>query len=188
MDNRTQILECALNLFSLHGYDAVGVQEIASNAGVTKPTLYHYFGSKKGLLEALLKENYFKLEGEVSEASKYYGDLPLTLHKIVTAYISFANINLKFYRMHMSMMFSPPESEAFGVASVFVQKQLDILEQVFINAVNDHGNMRGRHKAYAISLIGMINTYIQMSFSGRIELNNEVVFRAVHQFMHGIYS
>lgn len=188
MDNRTQILECALNLFSLHGYDAVGVHEIASNAGITKPTLYHYFGSKKGLLEALLQQNYSKLEVIIREAAKYNGDLPLTLHKIVTSYISFANENSKFYRMHMSMMFSPPESEAFGASFVYIQKQLDILDELFINAVRDHGNMRGRHKAYAVSLTGMINTYIQMCFTGKIELNDEVVFKAVHQYMHGIYS
>ena len=36
------------------GYDAIGVQEIADAAGVTKPTLYHYFGSKYGLLQAVI--------------------------------------------------------------------------------------------------------------------------------------
>ena len=43
MDNREKILNCALELFHARGYDAVGVQEIAETAGVTKPTLYYYF-------------------------------------------------------------------------------------------------------------------------------------------------
>lgn len=47
MDNKEKILQCALELFYARGYDAVGVQEIAETAGVTKPTLYYYFGSKK---------------------------------------------------------------------------------------------------------------------------------------------
>ena len=55
MDNRERILQCALELFYAKGYDAVGVQEIAQKAGITKPTLYYYFGSKYGLLETLLK-------------------------------------------------------------------------------------------------------------------------------------
>ena len=42
MDNREKILNCALELFHARGYDAVGVQEIAEMAGVTKPTLYYY--------------------------------------------------------------------------------------------------------------------------------------------------
>ncbi|PKM51963.1 MAG: TetR/AcrR family transcriptional regulator [Firmicutes bacterium HGW-Firmicutes-7] len=188
MDNRMQIMEVALDLFSLHGFDAVGVQEIVGRAGITKPTLYHYFGSKSGLLQTILKENYNKLELSIKEAAKYEGDLPLTLHKIVTAYISFSNINHRFYRMHISMMYSPTESEAFKAVYPYVQNQLEIIEQLFILAVKDHGNMRGRHKPYALSLLGLINTYIQMCFSGNIALDNEVEFKLVHQFMHGIYS
>ena len=43
MDNRARLLDCAQDLFAARGYDAVGVQEIVEAAGVTKPTLYHYF-------------------------------------------------------------------------------------------------------------------------------------------------
>ena len=50
MDNRELLLNTALELFHAKGYDAVGVQEIVDRAGVTKPTLYYYFGSKLGLL------------------------------------------------------------------------------------------------------------------------------------------
>ena len=39
MDNRERILQCALELFYAKGYDAVGVQEIAQKAGITKPTI-----------------------------------------------------------------------------------------------------------------------------------------------------
>ncbi len=55
-NNRELILDCALDLFYRKGYEGVGVQEIATKAGVTKPTLYYYFKSKYGLLECLLKE------------------------------------------------------------------------------------------------------------------------------------
>ena len=51
MDNRELLLNTALELFHAKGYDAVGVQEIVEKAGVTKPTLYYYFGSKLGLLK-----------------------------------------------------------------------------------------------------------------------------------------
>ena len=53
MENREKILESALDLFFTKGYDAVGVEEIAERAGITKPTLYHYFGSKYGLRRRL---------------------------------------------------------------------------------------------------------------------------------------
>lgn len=49
MDNKELILKSALDLFYAKGYDAVGVQEIVDKAGISKPTLYYYFGSKLGL-------------------------------------------------------------------------------------------------------------------------------------------
>ena len=68
MDNRMNILEKALHLFYEKGYDAIGVQEIADAAGVTKPTLYHYFGSKYGLLQAVAMEGYADLQTGMAEA------------------------------------------------------------------------------------------------------------------------
>ena len=56
MDNKENILECALHLFFKRGYDTVGVQEIAEVSGVTKPTLYYYFKSKNGLLKSLIEK------------------------------------------------------------------------------------------------------------------------------------
>ena len=69
MDNRERILQCALELFYAKGYDAVGVQEIAQKAGITKPTLYYYFGSKYGLLETLLTKHFTVLNEELERAS-----------------------------------------------------------------------------------------------------------------------
>jgi len=53
---REQILELATRLFSSKGYEAVGIQEIVNEAGITKPTLYYYFGSKKGLLQNIISQ------------------------------------------------------------------------------------------------------------------------------------
>ena len=60
-DNRSKILACAIDLFSSRGFDAVGVQEVADAAGLKKPTLYHYFGSKSGLLKTVLDETFVEL-------------------------------------------------------------------------------------------------------------------------------
>jgi AcrR family transcriptional regulator len=74
MDNREKILACALELFTARGFDAVGVQEVADAAGLKKPTLYHYFGSKSGLLRTLLVENFEKLFDEVEKAADYQAE------------------------------------------------------------------------------------------------------------------
>jgi TetR/AcrR family transcriptional regulator len=75
MDNRENLLDVALSLFSQRGYEGVGVQEIVETAGVTKPTLYHYFDSKRGLLDALLKQEEGRLLSSVLQASVYTRDI-----------------------------------------------------------------------------------------------------------------
>lgn len=53
---RQRILSVATEMFSQRGYSACPVAEIVAGAGVTKPVLYYYFGSKEGLFRAILEE------------------------------------------------------------------------------------------------------------------------------------
>jgi AcrR family transcriptional regulator len=188
MDNKNKILDCALDLFSNKGYDGVGVQEIVIVANVTKPTLYHYFGSKKGLLESLVKQNFEQFFQNLEQNILYQGDLPLTLFRIARAFFIFASSEKNFYRMQMSMLFAPSNSEVYMVITPYFQKELKLLEDVFIQASVNHGNMKGRHTVYAATFLGMINTFCSMYFNDFIVLDDESVYKAVHQFMHGIYS
>ena len=83
-DKRGELLERAMELFAARGYDAVGVQEIAEAAGVTKPTLYYYFGNKEGLLRALLEGRYQALEAGIRAALDYRHDLSATLRNVAS--------------------------------------------------------------------------------------------------------
>jgi len=188
MENRDNIIACALRLFALRGYDAVGVQEIVDTAGITKPTLYHYFGSKRGLLDTLLETYFVDLFTPLEMAAAYHGDLPLTLNHIIATYFAYARDHGSFYRMQLSMWFAPPDSDAFKAVAQRNEQQQQLLETLFIHAAVDHGNMRGRHQAYAATFLGMINTYIALGLNGYTELNDTLRYQAVHQFMHGIFS
>jgi AcrR family transcriptional regulator len=188
VDSRTGLLRSALALFAAKGYDATGVQEIAEAAGVAKPTLYHFFGSKHGLLEALFAEYGSKLDDAVREAARYAGDLPLTLDRIAAAYVDFATREPVFYRMELALYFAPRDSEAHQVATGYYARRHAMLEEVFAKAVRQHGNMRGRQGRYALTLVGMINNYIALQLNGRLVITDRVRRDIVHQFSHGIYS
>ncbi|MGE5400567.1 MAG: TetR/AcrR family transcriptional regulator [Ignavibacteriales bacterium] len=188
MDNKHNILSVALDLFCSGGYDAVGVQEIVEASGVTKPTLYHYFGSKRGLLDEVLKERFMLLHESVKEAAAYRGDLPMNLTEVTRVFFSFAREEKKFYRMQLAMCFSSPESEAFKAVTKYNENLIRLLEQMFLLASNDHGNMKGREKRYAFSFMGAINSYITLFLSGHLSLDDNMIYQAVHQFSHGIYS
>jgi TetR/AcrR family transcriptional regulator len=188
MDNRSTIVQVAMELFAARGYDGIGVQEIAEKSGVTKPTLYHYFGSKEGLLQALLEEYFVRLCAKLRTAAEYQRDLTQTLTRIVQAYYDFAQANRTFYRLQLGLLAAPPESPAYLLAAKFSDELFGILETVFEKAARDHGNMKGRHQLYAATFLGFIHTYTSQVLAGKMENNADTVYRALHQFMHGIFS
>src|SRR6202453_5424297 len=53
---RHRILQVALTLMSQKGVDGTSMRDLASAAGLNVASLYHYFPSKRELLEAVLVE------------------------------------------------------------------------------------------------------------------------------------
>jgi AcrR family transcriptional regulator len=188
MDNRALILERAIQLFAARGYTGVGVQEICEAAGVTKPTLYHYFGHKHGLLEALISERCAPLIAQVESAAAFDGDLPLTLRRVVEAYFRFATREPTLYRLLLMLWFAVPEDPAFHSVAALNERQRQLIRTLFLHAAARHGNMAGRQEWYAASFLGMINTYIVLALNDGLALSEPIVQQAVHQFSHGFYS
>ncbi|MCI7099724.1 MAG: TetR/AcrR family transcriptional regulator [Lachnospiraceae bacterium] len=56
MDTKQRILLEALRLFSKRGYDAVGVEQIASAVGIKAPSLYKHYKSKQDIFDAIFEE------------------------------------------------------------------------------------------------------------------------------------
>src|SRR5258708_40011868 len=52
---RQRLLDAGVHLFCRYGINATGVDAIVAEAGTAKTTLYKIFGSKEGLIEAVLE-------------------------------------------------------------------------------------------------------------------------------------
>lgn len=187
-DNHLIILQTACQLFSQKGYDAVGVQEIIEKAGFTKPTLYHYFGSKQGLLDAILEHYLTPFDKQLKTTLNFHGDVQTNLRIIFNLYLDFAYHNARFFRLWMAIRLSPNQSSTYQAILPYTQKhQADFLN-FFQQASTQHGNMLGRDLILATSFQGLVFTYASMVLQGEIEITSQRVNQAVHQFMHGIFS
>lgn len=188
MSKREEILESALILFTGEGYENVGIQKIVTTSGVTKPTLYHYFGSKQGLLDSVLNHYFSPFLDELIEACKYNGDVVLTLETVVKHYFTFAKSAPEIYRFMLSLVFSSEESEARKTAIPYIEREFRALNSIFISAEKNHGNMKGRSYNFTKSFLGMIISYTTSYFVGGEDVNDQKAYEACRQFMYGIFS
>ena len=64
-NTKQEILDAALELFSLQGFEATSISQIAGAVGIRKASLYSHFESKQAILDAIVKEvqpAYFRVD------------------------------------------------------------------------------------------------------------------------------
>jgi AcrR family transcriptional regulator len=69
-----QIVEVAIGEFATRGYASASMVEIARRAGISKPLVYQYFGSKNGLYLACLHQVAGDLLGRLTAAEREVDD------------------------------------------------------------------------------------------------------------------
>ncbi|MEW9551128.1 TetR/AcrR family transcriptional regulator [Nonomuraea sp. NPDC050783] len=73
---RAAILRAATALLYERGLDGIGVAELCTRLGVSKETLYRHFGTKDGLVEAVLEARSDRVIAWVGQAVAAAGDDP----------------------------------------------------------------------------------------------------------------
>jgi AcrR family transcriptional regulator len=105
------IARVAAKLFATQGYEATSVRMIVEAAGVTKPTLYYYFGSKEGLAQALLTLPMAALADSMRSILAEGGDPLAALVRIVEAHFVFCREEPDCARFFFALVFGPQGSE-----------------------------------------------------------------------------
>jgi len=73
LDRSRRILKIARSRFHNEGYEAVTIESIAAEAGLSAVTIYNYYGSKANLLLELVRESDVRL---IEKLHALKGDLP----------------------------------------------------------------------------------------------------------------
>lgn len=193
--SKESILLASLELFAEKGFNGVGINEITQKAGITKPSLYYFFGSKDGLFTALLERYFEILNTSVKKASSYKAlpdeyeeDVYATLKNVVLAFFNFAQNNRLFYQLILAVTSAPPFSDASRLSAIFIADQRRILHEMFVTISAVHTNIQNKETYLTWSFIAIVNAAIDLWLNGENELTEDLAHTIVHQFMHGIYA
>lgn len=85
-----QLLDAAQRLFIENGYQGTSIEDLARAAGVSRPIIYHHYGSKDGIYLACLRRARVDLDQRLGAAAGDGSDnLQERLRRGIDAYFSF---------------------------------------------------------------------------------------------------
>lgn len=95
---RRTILDATEALMLEHQGSDFSIRALGKLAGYSAPTVYHYFGDKDGLIEAMLEERVSRLADQL-ESIEPTGDAQADLRAMLLAYHDFSATNPTFTRL-----------------------------------------------------------------------------------------
>lgn len=97
-ERREQLVSVGRSLFADKGYEAVTVEEIASEAGVSKPLVYEHFGGKEGLYAVVVDREMSDLLGRI-DAALTPAVPKLMLESVVLAWLDYIATETEGFRI-----------------------------------------------------------------------------------------
>jgi AcrR family transcriptional regulator len=92
------VLAATESLLLEGGVDAVSIRRVSSRCGYSAPTIYHHFGDKTGLIDAVL-ERRFRRMLEMMRAIPRDADAAAYLREMAIVFLRFALANPDHYRL-----------------------------------------------------------------------------------------
>jgi AcrR family transcriptional regulator len=97
-DTRRALLDAAADVINRKGLDAASTREIYTLAGVKAPTLYHHFGDKQGLLDAVVTDAFDRYLAS-KRALRSDGAPAAVIRRGWDQHVEFARKNPVLYRL-----------------------------------------------------------------------------------------
>jgi AcrR family transcriptional regulator len=157
-EDKMKVIErIAFDYFLDKGYDATTVRMICKKARIEPPTLYYYFGSKKGLFLSIvnslledytpikmehIKDNHNKAEGMLYRIYEYSVNYTLDNYQVT-----------KFYLRYI--LFTPKELQ--GEIKNYVMETLDRRKQLYYICLSDCINQGKLNCDLDTALIKLVN-------------------------------
>lgn len=143
------MLDAAERVFSAAGFHGASMDAIAAEAGISKPMVYNYFGSKEGIYLAYLERAGRDLLNRMLAADVPGGTLAERLEAGAGAFFGFVGENHDGWRVLREEMLSQRETVGGQVATMRTAVHA-LLSEVLV----EEGGDPDRVDAYAQALTG----------------------------------
>jgi TetR/AcrR family transcriptional regulator len=115
---RSRLIRAAVEVFDRKGYAAASVREIVEQANLAKPALYYHFGSKAGILLAILEAAARDFGSTVARVADRQGTARERMALLAEEVFDLFRLNVPVVRVAHAVYYGPPEAAPafdFGV-------------------------------------------------------------------------
>ncbi|MBI5103903.1 MAG: TetR/AcrR family transcriptional regulator [Solirubrobacterales bacterium] len=116
--SREVVLDAAERLMAEHGYEAATTSAIVKASGIPISSLYHYFGSKNGVLVAVMERGAARFFAELPPPRRPTGDPETDLGALIAQVQSTLQRHPDFLRLLVVLAAQPPAGDAAIVTEV----------------------------------------------------------------------
>lgn len=180
---RLQVIKSALRIFAERGVGEASHTAIAQEAGVAVPTVFHYFGSKDEIVEAVLAEvSRFLLENLLGNYDKPDIPAPTALENLLLAFSNSIESDPDYVKVWLEWSVSI-RGALWESYLRFYKGALAGIKRILRRGVKE-GDVREDVNLDdgARVIVGIAHMVAQMKFSGA---STEQVRRTVHSLVSG---
>lgn len=185
--NKTKkaIFDSAILIFSKNGYNGATMDDVASNAGVAKGTLYYHFKSKEEIFYFIITEGMELIREQIEvEASKVDNSLD-KLKSLCKVQLGLVYQNKDFFKVVMSQLWGQ-EIRQLELRKI-IAKHISVIEQYLIHAMEDGLIKKGDSSFMAYTVFGIICSAAIYELIN-VDKNNidEVIHNLIQYILKGI--
>jgi AcrR family transcriptional regulator len=153
---RNRLIRAGVQVFDRKGYDAASVREIVELAGVTKPALYYHFGSKEGLLLAILKDAAQQFADVMARTAARPGNTRDRLMAMCEELYGLFGMNVPVIRVAHTVALGPSEATPHFDFTVFEREMNTLLERIIEQGQAQGEVCPGAPADIALAVMGVI--------------------------------
>ncbi len=158
---RQKLCAVAAQEFGRKGYAAASVREIVGRAGVTKPVLYYYFGSKEGIYRAVLEAALQDFESRLRAVESLKGSAARRLRRLCEAVFAMFERHFDLVRLMHSILYGAPGGAPFFDFKAPLQRLHDVTLSIVRQGVRT-GEFRGSPVAMTLAVLGAVNECVDL--------------------------
>jgi AcrR family transcriptional regulator len=138
--SRELVLDAAERVMAQHGYDGTSVARVVGEAGIPISSVYHYFGSKDGILLAVMERGAERFFAELPRPTRRIGRPSQHLQALVVVLIDALSRHPHFLRLLIVFATQPPtagEGEVHAVVGRVRATAREMLKEQLALAYGD---------------------------------------------------